>query len=265
MKKLIILIPGNPSVPGIYNPFVEDLNHKASKEWDTHHEVLPHFGQCNQKKVKKKSINVHDVVEDHKVSIHRLVKKHGADHVTLIGHSLGSAVTILLYQEFKNIVNDFVILCPFPGPSPNNTRYLKMFKNPVSRLGMKGITYSVLSNKKFSRFAFKRWLGENPFNDHIPSEIRKPRYLKNFFSLVSNYMEDFEELDVKYQLHRMNPNQTYFLFARNDYWVPENIISHLPKKTKYKIVEGIQHDFCLFEDQYKVVANLILDHMKSNT
>ena len=265
MKRLIILIPGNPSVPGIYNPFLKDLSDKIATLCDTQYKILPHYGQCNLRKIKKKSINVHDVVEDHKTNIKKLITESNADHVTLIGHSLGSAVTILLYQEFKNKINDFIILCPFTGPSPNNTRYLKMFKNPVSRLGMKGITYSVLANKKVSHFAFKKWLGKNPFNEHIPKEIKKPRYLKNFFSLVSNYMKDFEELDVKYELHRMGPENTYFLFAKEDYWVPNAVISHLPKKTKYDILDDIQHDFCLFEDQYKKVSEKIFSHIKSNT
>lgn len=262
MKTLLILIPGNPSVPGIYEPFLNQVKLELGSDNYVIDLVLPHLGQCNSKQIDHGNIRVHDVINDHKEKIKSLRVEHQPDRVILVGHSLGSAVTISMYEDFKETVDTFIILCPFLGPHTQNSRYLKMFSNPLTQAGMKGITYAALKNEKVSHQVFKKWLGENPFNQHIPKEIKKTFYLKNFFSLVSNYFVDFEELDVKGRLKEMCPHKSFFIFAANDYWVPDDDILHLPKGAKYKKLHHISHDFCLREEQYKDVAIEIASYLK---
>lgn len=262
MKNLILLIPGNPSVPGIYEPFVQhlvnDLHYSGEKIW----KVLPHLGQCNQKIINVK-INLKNVIDDHREVINDLIKRHNPDKVILLGHSLGSAVTINLYKDLDHIIDDFIILCPFMGPARNNLKYLKMFKHPVTSFGMKNLSHSILLSKKLSHSFFKFWLGDNPFNEHIPSEIKKPYYIKNFFSLVSSYVEGFEELDIPSMTKKMNPEKVFFLFAPNDYWVPDETINHLPKDSAFVKCSGISHDFCLREEQFRIVSQTVSQYLKN--
>lgn len=263
MNSLILLIPGNPSVPGIYDPFLNQVVEDLSLSGEVVSKVLPHLGQCNQRTDKLKNVRVQDVIADHKRTINKLVEEHQPQQVFLIGHSLGSAVTISLYRDLSPKIDRFIIVCPFLGPSPNNSRYLKMFQNPITRMGMKGITYSGLKIHKVSHIVFNNWLGDTPFNEHIPREIRKPHYIKNFFSLVSNYFPDFEELNIKERVQEMDPDKTFFVFAPNDYWVPEETINFLPKNSTYHRCEDIGHDFCLRKEQYQSVSKVISGHLKS--
>lgn len=258
---LILLIPGNPSVPGIYDPFLNQVIKDINLKGKTIHKVLPHLGQCNQVLVKKRKITVRDVIEDHRQTIKRLISTHMPDKIILIGHSLGSSVTISLYEEFGEQVDKFFILCPFLGPSENNKGYLRLFKNPVSRFGMKGISYACLKNKKVSHLFFEKWLGHTPFTEHIPKEISKPYYVKNFFSLVSTYFEEFEKLDLKTKLQAMDHSKVFFVFAPNDYWVPEDAIKALPENMPYQKCRDISHDFCLRENQYKIVSQALAEHL----
>lgn len=262
MKTILLLIPGNPSVPGIYEPFLNQVKEDLSLSGQVLARVLPHLGQCNQEFKDHGNIRVHDVVRGHKKTINRLLETHQPDRLILMGHSLGSAVTISLYQDFKEKADAFVILCPFLGPSQNNKRYLKMFANPLTQAGMKGITYTALKSRKVSHEVFKRWLGENPFNEHIPNEIKKPYYVKNFFSLVSNYFSDFDEIDVKGRVKEMCPEKSFFVFAPNDYWVPDESINHLPESARYKKLDSISHDFCLKEEQYRDVSKAIAQNLR---
>lgn len=254
MKNLVLLIPGNPSVPGIYDPFLNQVVMDLKLDGETIHQVLPHLGQCNQVVRNYKKITVSDVIDDHRRTIKDLITTHAPEKVILIGHSLGSSVTISLYEEFSSIVDKFFILCPFLGPSENNKGYLKLFKNPISRLGMKGISYACLKNDKVSHMFFEKWLGKTPFTSHIPREISKPYYIKNFFSLTSTYMEEFEKLDLVTKVKAMDSRKSFFIFAPNDYWVPEEAINSLPQDMPYKKCSGISHDFCLRESQYKEVS-----------
>ncbi len=260
-KSLVLLIPGNPSVPGIYDPFLNQVIEDLNLHGEVVSKVLPHLGQCNQRSMKFKNVRVQDVIADHKKTIKILVEENRPQRVILIGHSLGSAVTICLYRDLSNIVDKFIIVCPFLGPSPNNEKYLKLFQNPITRLGMKGITYSGLKIHKISHQVFKTWLGENPFNEHIPREIRKPYYIKNFFSLVSNYFTDFEELNLKERVKEMDPKKSFFIFAPNDYWVPEETVHHLPESSYFFQCPDINHDFCLRKEQYQSVSKAITSHL----
>lgn len=258
---LILLIPGNPSVPGIYDPFLEQVVSDLKLEGETIHRVLPHLGQCNRNVKNYKKITVRDVIDDHRKTIKNLIATYEPKKIILIGHSLGSSVTISLYEELSSTVDQFFILCPFLGPSKNNKGYLKLFRNPVSRLGMKGITYACLKNDKVSHLFFEKWLGKTPFTRHIPKEISKPFYVKNFFSLVSTYMEEFQELDLKSKVKAMDKSKTFFLFAPNDYWVPEEAIQVLPEQMPFAKCSGISHDFCLRESQYKEVSLAMAQHL----
>jgi pimeloyl-ACP methyl ester carboxylesterase len=261
MKNLIILIPGNPSVPGVYRPFLNQVVQDLNLPGKNISKILSHLGQCNQKQVNQK-ISVFDVIEDHQKSVRRLIKTHNPDKVYLFGHSLGSAVTIDLYDKFYHIVDQFIIICPFIGPSKNNLNYLKMFKNPITRFGIKKISQSLLLNKKISRHLFKTWLGENPFNEHIPREIKKSDYIKNFLSLLSTYIDDFEQLKIEDKIKKMDPKKSFFLFAQNDYWVPDEVLSYLPIESNFKQCHQISHDFCLKEDQYKIVSLTISQYLQ---
>lgn len=260
-KTAILLIPGNPSVPGIYEPFLDNLIESLNWKDQVYSRVLHHLGQCNQKHVKRPKITVRDVVEDHKQTIQQIISQERPDQIYLIGHSLGSAITVELYQEFENTIDHFMVLCPFLGPSKQNQNYLKLFRNPVSRLGMKGITYGALKSQRLSQEIFKRWLGDNPFNTHIPKEISKPYYIKNFFSLVSNYFEDFEVLQTREKVGKMNPEKAFFLLAEKDYWVPPETLNYLPKGSTILETSKIPHDFCLKEDHYSFVSQTLSEHL----
>lgn len=262
MKELVILIPGNPSVPGIYEHFVQQVVADLDVSSESHYEILHHLGQCNSKVTVRKTISVHDVIDDHRQSILKLIERYIPDKVILMGHSLGSAITIALHHEFSSTIDEFVVLCPFTGPSENNLKYLKMFRNPITKIGMKNLSHTILLNKKLSHKFFQHWLGDNPFNEHIPSEIKKPHYIKNFFSLVSSYIEDFEELRIKDKMNQMNPNNSFFLFAPDDYWVPDETIKFLPNNSRFHLSQDISHDFCLKEEQYRSVSKVITDHLQ---
>lgn len=261
-KAAILLIPGNPSVPGIYDPFLESVVKDLQWPGEVYSRVLPHLGQCNRQRVKRRNIRVHDVIEDHKSTINKILAEEVPDKVFLVGHSLGSAITIELYQDLKDQIDQFLVLCPFLGPSENNKGYLKLFENPISRMGMKGITYTALKSQRLSVEIFKRWLGDNPFNHHIPKEISKPLYIKNFFSLVSNYFEDFEDLGTRQKVGLMDPEKSFFLLAPNDYWVPPETVNFLPQGSKVIHCEDVPHDFCLKDSHYKIVSQKVSEHLR---
>ncbi len=262
-RTLVLLIPGNPSVPGIYEPFLDQVIKDLAIKGDTIHKVLPHLGQTNESQPKIKNIHVQDVIADHLENILGLIKTHSPTRVILLGHSLGSAVAICLYQDLSEQIDQFIILCPFLGPSKNNEKYLRLFQNPLSKRTMKFISHTGLIHPSLSKKIFGRWLGDNPFNELIAREIKKPNYLHHFFSLVSNYFPDFKDLDIKKRVSTMDPAKTFFLFAPNDFWVPDDSVKYLPKNSKSILCQGIAHDFCLKSSQYQRVSQAIKQHLHS--
>jgi len=257
MKSLFILIPGNPSVPGVYAPFMRQLTNDLNLSGEVETEILYHLGQCNTKIGKLSKISLSEVIADHKKSITNLIQLHKANKVYLISHSLGSAVSISLNEHLKDKIDKFFILCPFMGPSKVNMNYLKIFKNPISRYGLALGSKAILSNKEVSRRFFTRWLGDNELNDVIISEIKKSNFINHFFILVSGYFKDFEHLNIKEAVKKLDPNKTFFIFAKEDFWVPIEYTKLLPESSKFKVLDDISHDFCLFGSQCKKVSEVI--------
>jgi pimeloyl-ACP methyl ester carboxylesterase len=264
MKELIITLPGNPSIPGLYDDFISSVIKELPSCEQRISTTLSHLGQCNSKRYKRRKITVLDVIEDHKNSILDLIDFHKADNVIIIGHSLGCAITFALYKDLGQKVNQFIMLCPFIGPTQGNTNFLRVFQNPITRKGIKSLTHILLFNKNVSKKIITKLLGENPLNERITREIKKPLYLRNFLTLLSNYLKDFKKLNIAEDLKEMDPKKAFFLFVPNDYWVPDEVVKLLPTNAQYTICDKAEHDFCLYEEQYKVVANIIGQFIKEN-
>jgi pimeloyl-ACP methyl ester carboxylesterase len=256
---LVLLIPGNPSVPGIYDPFLDETVKQLDLKGSIHSKVLPHFGQCNTKEIKQK-ITIFDVINDHRNTVEQLIETYAPQNIILIGHSLGSGVTVELYQTFHQKINHFILLCPFLAPAPRNKNYLKKFKNPITRFAIKTGSHGILLNQKLAESFFKKWLGPNPFNAHIPKEIRKPYYIKNFFSLVSGYIDFFDQLELKKKMKQMDPDRCFFYFVEDDFWVPQDFQNFIPLDSRIIVHEGISHDFCLKKQEYNQVAKEIKNY-----
>ena len=266
IQTLVILIPGNPSVPGVYEPFLNAVVSKLSlNRKQVQGVVLPHLGQCNTHLQRIRKINLFDVVEEHKKNILSHIQHSQAKEVILIGHSLGGAVTLILQEQLQHEIDRFIFLCPFLGPSKRNTRYLKLFKNPITRFGLKYGSYTILSNQVIAHKFFIRWLGENPQNKNIIQQIKKPNYIHNFFTLVSGYFRDFHKLNLRQKVTNIDPEKSYFVFARDDFWVPPEVVQKLPDTIRYSVLDDISHDFCLMEEQFQKVAESIQQHLEPMT
>ncbi|MEM7181226.1 MAG: alpha/beta fold hydrolase [Spirochaetota bacterium] len=263
IQTLVILIPGNPSVPGVYEPFLNAVVSKLSQNREqVKGIVLPHLGQCNTHLRRIKTINLFDVVEEHKKNILNHLQNYQAEEVILIGHSLGGAVTLLLQDELHDAIDRFIFLCPFLGPSARNTSYLKLFKNPITRFGLKYGSYTILSNQIVANRFFIKWLGENPQNKNIIKQIKKPNYIHNFFTLVSGYFRDFHKVNLRHKVTNMDSDKSYFVFARDDFWVPPEVVQKLPNAIRYSVLDDISHDFCLVEKQFQQVAQSIHKYLE---
>jgi len=256
-KTLIFFIAGNPSVPGVYDPFINHLTQSLEGDSLVETEILLHIGQRDSPSEKLKKIHLTDVIGDHRNTILESIKVKSPDRIILIGHSLGSTICISLTEELSPLVDQFIYLCPFLGPEKQNEKYLKIFKNPLSRFSLKTGSHLILSNKKISNVFFRNWLGENKMNNHIIAEIKKRNYLSHFFILLSGYFKDFDSLQIKKVIPKLDPEKSFFLFAKEDLWVPLGNINLLPKGSKYEVLDNISHDFCLFEDEYKSVSSVL--------
>lgn len=257
MKKLIVLIPGNPSVPGIYDPFMNHLVNELSANQKTKHYVLSHLGQSEREQTRLSKINVRQVIQKHKITIEEILKKERPDEFILIGHSLGAAITICLSEHFKNEVSKFYLLCPFLGPSKNNLDFLKVIQNPITQTSLNLFLKILLKNQKACSIFIEYLTNRSILSPIIYQQIKKPSYIPNFLNLVSTYVDEFNNLDTKKSLENMDPNKTFFLFAPNDYWVPDDTFHFIPPRAKFRRCMDIKHDFCLDEDQYKIVSRII--------
>lgn len=257
--KLILMMPGNPSPPGVYQPFLTFL--KKSIEAESYGKVefleFPHLGQCNLTESKYESITLNDVIQDHALNIKKTIEEKRPTEIYWIAHSLGNAITLCLYEEFKPIINKFIFICPFLNPEGNNKTFLKFFKNSITRNVYLNTVKLMLKNHYLSQLLIKTWLGNSELNDHLLQEVKKTHYLDNLFKLLSNYIDDFSNIDLLSDLNQVCPEKSHFIFAEKDFWVPLKFIDYLPQNASYCVYSNIDHDFCLYREDYEFVANEI--------
>jgi predicted alpha/beta hydrolase family esterase len=264
MKTLCILIPGNPSVPGLYDHFLDHLTQNLKGHGQVVGKVLLHLGQCNQIIKKYQKISLENNIIHHRVQIQKLIRDHSPDRLVLMGHSLGSAMLVSLFEEFKHQTHHFVLLCPFIGTNLTTQNFLKKFKSPIQRSLYKNGSKVILINKTFSEYFFKKWLGHNPHNKLIIQQIKKSYYIDNFFTLLADYHDNFSRLNSIKKIYNFPKDKTLIVLAENDFWVPKEIMQIIQKNFTPIIESELKHDFCLEELQYTIVTKHILNLLNSD-
>ncbi len=259
MDYLLIFLPGNPSVPEIYDDFLFEIvdGHKNIEV-----KTLNHLGQSRETVSLKRKIDLSDVISHHKKNIREILEKNKNHKIVLVGHSLGCTIGIEIYKEFQLRIEKVIMICPFLGPSLNNDKFLKAFERKVSRNAIFALMAGVLINKRVGSLFFRIWLGKNKKNAHILKNVRKQNFIANFVSLLSSYRKEFSSLDIESKIDLLEKKKTHFIFAKEDFWVPAEVEKKLSLKFNCEVIDGISHDFCLSSEETKKIATRVKRYLE---
>ncbi len=259
MKPILIFIPGNPSIPGIYDDFLETLKKELNlfKIYN-----LIHLGQDPTESMDFDSISLSDVVDDHRKKVDFIIKDHPDSRFIVIAHSLGATVASTLCLEFEEKLDSVYFLMPFLYLSGKNKYIVKLMSYGVLQNIFYFFICFVLNFEDISHSLFIRFGKEK--SNLVKAYISNKRYLKNLSMLLKSYQLSFANNDYFKPLPFCNL-KLHFLFAKNDLWSPSSMTQKLPGRVFSIVDNEVSHDFCLLaSDSQKVVHHIKKWHVNNN-
>lgn len=252
MKKIIIFLPGNPSIPGVYKEFLASAKDKigASEVFD-----LFHLGQNSEVNTYGQDIHLNGVIEDHKNSIEKILINHPQDEVILIAHSLGGTVASQLYQNFKNQISKVVFLMPLLYLEGKNRVLIKLLSKKIINKVAFSLCHYMVNNPTFSQLLFTKIGGQKA--DLVKYYLSNEKYLCNFTRLIESYFDAFKDQNFLMNVLEIPSEKALFIFTQGDFWSPPSMAKKLNHKFKVIIDDEISHDFCLdTKDTEKILGYL---------
>lgn len=255
MKTHLYIIPGNPGIISYYEHFIENLKNENLKvDVLTYDSFLDFSGQ--------KLFSIENEITDKKNQILKLFDPK--ENNILIGHSIGSWISIKLMQEFN--FDSCILIFPFLKKS----------------FSLNQISINLLLEYKDSFISFydkirKNYFGKVFLNFYIESlnmssnskDITKKEFIKNdsllnCFNLAKSEFDTLD-FDFDFDLIKNIKNKLIFYYCENDMWAPKNDYDlFLKLGYKTKLINNCSHDFCTKKNESKIIANIILDDIKNN-
>ncbi|XP_074266956.1 uncharacterized protein LOC141590251 [Silene latifolia] len=253
----ILFIPGNPGIINFYKDFVESLYEllqgNASVTAIGHISYfLIILGEVSFQDWEHGRLFTLEEQINHKVDFITHELQNSNIPVILVGHSVGSYISIEVFKRASHKVVYFVGLYPFltlNAESSKQTAIKKLTASPTLRLIFSLFVALMGLIPGWSRFIVTKTIGSSWSDTAIDagcSHLLKYHTIRNvLFMAMTEFQKFSEEPDWKFL--RGNQDQIAFLFGIDDHWGPlflfEEISKNAPNVSLSIEKEGHDHAF----------------------
>ena len=148
----------------------------------------------------------------------------------LIAHSLGATSVISNAKELKEKIDKYVLICPFHKLAGSNHKFMQSMANPfINKTAGKLLEKSLLNNHIGPKLAH-HLLSKSPKAPFISEAFSNPKQWNNFLTILRTYTTHFHKNDYSDHLKELATEKVLFLFMEKDFWVPNKVRAHFPKK-----------------------------------
>ncbi|KAK9079221.1 hypothetical protein SSX86_000891 [Deinandra increscens subsp. villosa] len=258
----ILFVPGNPGVISFYTDFLESLYEQMGETASITGENWRSFN-WTYITLRKGILYSHDWEQgkmftlkeqiDHKINfIHQELQALEVPLI-LVGHSIGSYMSLEIFKRIPEKVAYFIALYPFLAVNAKSQQQsiIKIISRSQLQSNLISATVALLGFLPISatRFIAKISLGKSWSStaiDALCTSILKYHTMRNVLYLV---MTEFEEL-VKapdWEFMRKKRNRIAFLYGDDDHWGPLDMHDEVVKQVPDAVVEvereGHTHSF----------------------
>lgn len=251
MHRLLILLPGNPAIPGIYNTFTAACRARLPGLETT---VLAHCGQSDESSAVESEHCLEQVLAEHKKNILELITEQRPQRVYLVGHSLGTAIAVALYEVLAPHIDRLVLICPFLQPRGRNRLLLRLLSNDCFNRGFRSALRGLLGLEHAGLYLLRDRFKLGANAELVLNALIRDHFLDNFIGLTSDYLRFFGRHRPLEALDRLPLQHTLFISAPCDFWVPDALLDDLPPGIRHRRLPDIEHGFCLHPTQCRAVA-----------
>ncbi|KAI3822703.1 hypothetical protein L1987_10299 [Smallanthus sonchifolius] len=247
----ILFVPGNPGVISFYTDFLESLYEQMGEAASI--TAIGHISHSEKDWEQGKVFTLKEQI-DHKINfIHQELQALEVPLI-LVGHSIGSYMSLEIFKRIPEKVAYFIALYPFLAVNAKSQQQSIINKISRSRLQSNLISATVallgFLPISASRFIAKNSLGKSWSTTAINAlctSILKYHTMRNVLYLA---MTEFEELvkSPDWEFMRRKRHRIAFLYGDDDHWAPlymhDEVVKQVPDAVVEVEREGHTHSFC---------------------
>ncbi|KAH1258841.1 Lipid droplet-associated hydrolase [Glycine max] len=249
----VLFVPGNPGVILFYKDFVEFLYELL--EGTASVTAIGHVSHSRKNLEHGRMFSLQEQI-DHKIDFIREELENVEIPILLVGHSIGSYISIEMFKKSPEKVKYCIGLYPFLTLNPHSTTQLvigKIAKSQVLAAALSYLTASLgLLPVQALRFLVRKSLGKS--------------WSANAVEAACSHLSQLSEAP-DWIFMRERKAQLAFLFGVDDHWGPlhllEEISKHVPGMATYIERENHTHGFCCTEAGSLWVAQHVVNLIKN--
>lgn len=229
----VLLIPGNPGVVSFYKDFIEELYELL--QGNASITAIGHLSHAGKDREHGKLFSLQEQI-NHKVDFIKEELKNSKVPLILIGHSLGSYISLEIFKRLSDQVKFAIGLYPFL--TLNKDSLMQAMIGMIARSSILSVTISSIVwglgifPTWISRAFVRKFLGESwsaTAVDAVTSDLMQYHTIRNvLFLAMTEFIQLSEEPDWAFM--RSKQNQISFLFGSDDHWGPLSLFEEISKQ-----------------------------------
>ncbi|KAK7378837.1 hypothetical protein VNO80_04285 [Phaseolus coccineus] len=271
-KLHVLLVPGNPGVVLFYKDFVEFLYELL--EGTASVTAIGHVSHSRKDSEHGRMFSLQEQI-DHKIDFIREELQNIQIPIVLVGHSIGSYISIEIFKKSPEKVKYCIGLYPFLTLNPQSTNQLFIGKIAKSHVLAAALSYLIASlgllPVQALRFMVRKSLGKSWSVNAVEAACSHLSQYHTMRNVLYMAMTEFTKLSEApdWTFMRERKAQLTFLFGVDDHWGPLNLLEEISKQVPGIAVsierENHTHGFCCTEAGSLWVAQHVANCIKKQT
>ncbi|QCD98098.1 lipid droplet-associated hydrolase isoform X2 [Vigna unguiculata] len=272
-KLHVLLVPGNPGVVLFYKDFVEFLYELL--EGTASVTAIGHVSHSRKDLEHGRMFSLQEQI-DHKIDFIRQELQNIEIPILLVGHSIGSYISIEMFKKSPEKVKYCIGLYPFLTLNLQSTKQLFIGKIAKSQVLAAALSYLIASlgwlPVQALRFVVRKSLGKSWSVNAVEaacSHLSQYHTMRNVLYMAMTEFREFSEAPPDWTFMRERKAQLTFLFGVDDHWGPLDLLEEISKQVPGIGVsierENHTHGFCCTEAGSLWVAQHVANCIKKQT
>ncbi|CAL1360443.1 unnamed protein product [Linum trigynum] len=272
----VVVVPGNPGIVSFYKDFVESLY--GSLGGTASITAIGYIGHTKENWENGKLFSLQEQI-DHKVDFICQELQDTKVPIVLVGHSIGSYITMEMLRRKGEMVIYTIGLYPFIMVNPLSKKQAKV-RNMTRFSILCGLmslmaAFAGLFPMRFSQYMLvlfvigkRSWSWSNSAFETAHAHYLKYHMFRNMLYMAKTELEQLSQ-EPDWEFMRKNHRKLAFMFGAHDHWGPlqvyEEIAKQIPKVPLAIEREGHSHSFCCTEAGSMWVARHVATLIKAQT